>query len=235
MEEKKKRGRPKKEGSEEGTYRVWTFLIYPDSQPDDWLFQLRQLLVEGCVSPLHDKDVNGDESEKKAHRHVMLCFDGKKSYAQIKKISVDLMHGTVPQRVNSMRGMVRYMVHLDNPEKHQYDMDDIVPLCGFDVNGALDVSGARLRQCVRDMEFFVYEHNFTEYAEFSHYCLLNNTEWHTVLTERRSQHFKLLLASQRGIQKQREYIAEQCRQNNDFYEKIVRQKEEEIKRLKGLK
>ena len=100
--------------------RNWTIIVYPDSAPDDWRDQLDQLHIQWIESPLHDKDTNPDGTVKKAHWHVLLLFDGNKSYQQVKDITAKL--NTVnPQRVESARGMVRYMVHLDNPEKYQYD------------------------------------------------------------------------------------------------------------------
>lgn len=202
---KGKRGRPRKESKYDDAARVpdrrrnWLFIIYPgDSAPSDWELRLRNLHIQGCVSPLHDKDINEpDQEQKKAHRHVMLCFDGPVSWDFVAEIARDQLGGTYPIVCNSMRGAVRYFCHLDNPEKAQYALDQIIPLGGFDVDGALDISGAQLRQVVRQMQEFVVQHNITEFCEFADYCLFNNTEWHTVLTEKRTLFFDRYIRSRR--------------------------------------
>ena len=66
--------------------RLWATVVYPESAPDNWLTILRDLMIPCYVSPLHDKDFNADKTPKKAHYHVMLVFEGKKSRAQIEEI-----------------------------------------------------------------------------------------------------------------------------------------------------
>ena len=73
-------------------------------------------------SPLHDKDVNPDGSKKKPHWHIMLSADGPITEKRINQI-IKPLNGPIPQKVGSSIGMVRYFIHLDNPEKHQYPMD----------------------------------------------------------------------------------------------------------------
>lgn len=179
--------------------RNWLFVIYPDdSAPSDWYQRLQGLHIEGCVSPLHDADVNEvDQEQKKPHRHVLLSFDGPKSFDQVSSISRGLLCGTAPIQCNSMRGSVRYFLHMDNPEKAQYQLSDMLPLSGFDVEAALDISGALLRSTVRDMQLFIVEHGITEFFEFADWCLVNNTEWHTVLSEKRTLYFDRYIRSRR--------------------------------------
>lgn len=200
-EKKNKRGRPVKSATEkrQDKKRNWLFVIYPgESAPENWREMLQGLHMEGCVSPLHDQDINEvDEEQKKAHRHVMLCFDGPTTYETVKAISCDMLHGTAPIPCNSMRGSVRYFLHMDNPEKAQYSIDDMIPLSGFDVEAALDVSGAMLREAVRQMQLFIMQEGITEFCDFADWCLVNNLEWHTVLCEKRTMFFERYIRSRR--------------------------------------
>ncbi|WP_036069762.1 Rep family protein, partial [Leuconostoc citreum] len=53
--------------------RYFTFLLYPESIPDDWKSKLELIGVPIAVSPLHDKDkstVPGQDF-KKPHYHVV--------------------------------------------------------------------------------------------------------------------------------------------------------------------
>ena len=111
----------------------WTFIAYPDSVPDNWQEILKSYHIPIAISPLHDKDLNPTGDEKKAHWHVMLDFPTLKSYKQVDEIRQEV-HGTIPQIVHSPIGMVRYFIHKDNPEKHQYNWSDIVVFNGFDID-----------------------------------------------------------------------------------------------------
>src|SRR5699024_11179639 len=50
--------------------RNWTFVVYPESAPEDWREIIDDLHVPWIESPLHDKDVNPDGEIKKPHWHV---------------------------------------------------------------------------------------------------------------------------------------------------------------------
>ena len=51
--------------------RNWAFVMYPESMPDNWYDLLQATGLPFAISPLHDKDLNPDGSQKKAHYHVM--------------------------------------------------------------------------------------------------------------------------------------------------------------------
>ena len=102
--------------------RNWTIVVYLDSAPSNWESIIKQEPV--AISPLHDKDITEDGERKKPHYHVILSYKGNKSFEQIDEIA-RLLHAPIPQRVNSLTGAVRYLTHMDNPEKYQYESSDI--------------------------------------------------------------------------------------------------------------
>lgn len=51
--------------------RYFTFLLYPDSVPEDWKNKLEQIGLPMAISPLHDRDFNADGTIKKPHWHVI--------------------------------------------------------------------------------------------------------------------------------------------------------------------
>ena len=144
--------------------RVWTFLVYPESAPENWRDLLDEEHIEYVVSPLHDRDINPTGEPKKAHWHLMLSFEGKKSFDQIKEFT-DLVNGTIPQRVNNQRSMIRYFAHIDNPEKVQYNITDIETHGGIDVCDLLRPGGAARTLIIRDIIKYIQEHNVTEYCD----------------------------------------------------------------------
>lgn len=70
--------------------RNWTFVVYPESAPDNWREIIDEYHTPWIESPLHDKDVNPDGEIKKAHWHVMMMFPTNKSYDQIREITMKL-------------------------------------------------------------------------------------------------------------------------------------------------
>lgn len=119
---------------------VWTFIGYPnDSLPDNYLSIIQNWHIPCLVSPIHDKDINADDTEKKKHIHFMLYFGkgANKSYDQVLFYTKSL-NATIPQIVNSVNAMVRYFVHYDNPEKFQYKKSDLICLSGFDIGDSFE-------------------------------------------------------------------------------------------------
>ena len=104
---------------------TWTLLLYQDSAPENWEDKLKELHIPFIVSPLHDKDLKPDGTTKKPHYHIIVRFRSKKSFKQIKEGVCDPLGGPHPQPVFDFPMMVRYLAHLDDPEKAQYDIEDI--------------------------------------------------------------------------------------------------------------
>lgn len=168
--------------------RVWTFVFYPDSAPENWQEIIDSWKVEAYVSPLHDKDLNGDNEEKKPHWHVVLVFSGNKSVDQIQTLSDQLSKVKIVAQKNKVadkRIMVRYLVHYDNPEKFQYEIDDIIEFCGADKLGFF--AGEKEDDtAVREMMAWAREQGVTSFAVLSEYAAAEKPEWFRVLVSRRS-------------------------------------------------
>ena len=162
--------------------RNWTIVVYPDSAPQDWRSILDNLHIQWIESPLHNKDVNPDGTIKKAHWHVLLLFDGNKSYQQVKNITVKL--NTVnPQRVESARGMVRYMIHLDNPEKYQYDVKDVVAHGGADIDALMKPTTTNRLQTLKEIITYIHDNQVTNMMDLLMYAIQNNDDWFNIMAD----------------------------------------------------
>lgn len=163
--------------------RTWTFILYPDSAPQNWEDVLDDLHIEWICSPLHDKDINSTGESKKSHFHILLLFDGKKSFDQIKFIT-DSLNSPIPQRCHSAKGAVRYMAHLDNPEKAQYDISDIKAHGGVDISDFLRPSSSERYSIIKDMILFIRENNIIEFQDLMDYACLNEFDsWFPLLCD----------------------------------------------------
>lgn len=159
-----------KKATADGRARIWACIVYPESAPTNWRSILDDEHIEWAESPLHDSDVNEGTGElKKAHWHIVLAFDGKKSFDQVSSLVAPL-NGTLPQVCHSLKGSVRYFAHLDNPEKFQYSPSDIIGHGGFDVSSALAPNSAQRYLLIREMKDWCWREGITEFSDLLDYA-----------------------------------------------------------------
>lgn len=164
--------------------RNWSFIQYDDSSPENWRDLLDEFKVPWCESPLHDSDINPDGTKKKNHRHIVISFAGNKAYSQVKEISA-VVSNVSPQPVSNMKGMIRYLAHLDNPEKHQYNVGQIICHCGFDKEIYLKQSSSDLRVNLKSIFKFIRESDIQSYSDLVDYIIENELDdWFDVVTMR---------------------------------------------------
>lgn len=154
--------------------RNWAFLMYPESMPDDWFNLLQQTGLPFAISPLHDKDVNSDGTIKKPHYHLLLYYDNPTTQNSVKSLVCDLVHGTLPIKLESLQGMYRYHIHLDNPDKYQYDDKDRQFINGFDIRRVNSLTYSEIQKSLRQIQNFIIENSIIEYSELLDILLYND-------------------------------------------------------------
>lgn len=163
--------------------RTWTFVLYPESAPDHWRDMLDLMHIEWIESPLHDKDLNADGEPKKPHIHVLLMFGGVKSFDQVREIT-EAINCPIPQKVHNAKALVRYMAHLDNPEKAQYNTCEIIGHGGADVAEMLRPTSSQKYTIIAEMQDFVDDNGIREFATLVHYSRLKRRDdWFPVLCD----------------------------------------------------
>lgn len=163
--------------------RLWATLIYPESVNKDYEDIIRSSHVECFISPLHDCDFNLDTGElKKAHRHILFCFDGVKSRDQVMEL-VNSFGGVGLEKVNSKVGYIRYLCHLDDPQKQLYAVEDIVCLNGADCTDYINKRSIDRYNAINDMIDFCITNNIFELADLLNYSRINNRDWFIFLCD----------------------------------------------------
>lgn len=169
--------------AKDNRFRSWSFIVYEDSAPSNWRDIIDERHIRWCCSPYHDRDFNADGTPKKPHYHIVLDFDGKKSFEQIKEIS-DSVNSPMPIHLDSVVGMVRYFTHMDNPEKAQYSASKIESYGGFDVWDTLKPTYSKKYHILAEMTAFIKEHNIKSFTVFSDYCRDFETDsWFPILVD----------------------------------------------------
>lgn len=115
----------------------FTLVLYPedDTLQFDTMFEIvKSTSFYSCkyYYVLHDRDANDKTGEiKKAHYHLLIKLDNAISIEKIIKALVN-ERGTQEaiendfSIVKSFKGMVRYLIHKDNPEKVEYKLEEVV-------------------------------------------------------------------------------------------------------------
>jgi len=180
--------------------RNWVFCVYPTKEyldsinsqydgadgygtaPDNWRDIIEDYHIVWVESPLHDCDSKPTGELKKPHWHVLVMFETLKSYEQIKEIT-DKLNAPSPQKCHSPKGNVRYMAHLDNPDKFQYDTALIVPHGGADVGELLKPSVSNRHALVAEMSRFVRKNGIRYFDDLFFYALDERYDWYELLCD----------------------------------------------------
>ena len=173
--------------------RNYSTIVYPESAPENWLEIARSHLVTAYVSPLHDKDTNPTGEPKKPHYHVLYTFDNTKTPIQARALFEEF-GGVGCEIVNSLRGMARYLCHLDNPEKVQYSTDDVITLGAGDYNNLCTLTLDKYR-AIKEMMAFCLENKLYSFSRLSIYASEYQFDWFRILCDCGSIFMKEFLKS----------------------------------------
>lgn len=180
--------------------RNWMVVVYPESAPENWREYMDELQIEWVESPLHEFDTNATGEVKKAHWHLLLMFGGVKTYEQVLEV-VQPLNCPAPQKCLSVKGCVRYMVHLDNPEKHQYSVSDIKAHGGVDLADLLRPNSSERYALINDMFDYVKDNGIVEFQDLVDYARHEHFEdWFPLLCDNSAYVVGQYIKSQRHRQ-----------------------------------
>ncbi|MBF0846410.1 replication protein RepB [Streptococcus danieliae] len=128
-------------------YRNFTFLIYPESAPEDWIERLEKIGLPVAISPFHNKDriENDRNSEnlsgfKKAHYHCIYVANNPVTVNSVRnKLKRALGNNAVAivKVIDNVENMYLYLTHESKDairkKKYVYDKKDIIHLNNFDI------------------------------------------------------------------------------------------------------
>ena len=173
----------KKQDAKIGKSREWTCVVYPESAPTNWLELLQETFLECYVSPYHNKDTNPDGSPKKAHYHVVLCWAGPTTFSNAKNICEQFGGVIHPREVGSLRGVCRYLCHLDNPEKAQYNIEEVQCFNGADWLTAINLKSDKYLS-LEEMQDFCSKYSITSYRLLVDYARVHRkADWYRTLCD----------------------------------------------------
>lgn len=164
--------------------RLWAFLLYPESMPEDWQRRLTELYMPLLVSPLHDSDADENGELKKPHYHVLVILEGPVTDAymleRLEPLGVKHL-----LKVASRLSYERYLCHLDNPDKYTYPVAEIQQFGGATPKFCIEED---FRDGFVALSRIIEERGFLLYADFARFVAFEAPEYCFTL-ERFSSHF----------------------------------------------
>lgn len=161
--------------------RNYATVVYPESAPENWQTILAEQFVPAFISPLHCDDVNPTGEIKKEHYHVIIMFDGPKTIDQAREI-FSAINGVGCESIQSIRGYARYLCHLDNPEKAQYNVDNVRCLCGADYNAVIGLVTDKYK-AIKEICTYCKENNIRSYSDILDYASEERYDWFRILCD----------------------------------------------------
>lgn len=173
--------------------RNFVSIGYPESLIEGWLQVLEGTHIPCVISPLHDKDVNPDGEVKKEHYHIMIMYEGPHTLEQAQKI-FDSIGAVKCKTVNSVRGQARYFLHMDNPEKAEYSINDVKCLSGADFQELIQLPSDKYG-IIKDMIQFIEKNDVLSFSQLLLWCSNNKEDWFRALCDNSAYIIKEYLAS----------------------------------------
>lgn len=163
--------------------RGWACIVYPESAPEGWREALAEHHVQVLVSPLHDQDVTAEGDPKKPHYHVMAMFESPVPAKSAAEVFGAAGVTQPPELLKSIKAYARYLVHMDDHDKHRYSEDGVVELCGACWGAvALDEHEERDR-ILSEVEDWLDEQGVVSYRALCRYARSRKPEWvHVIRT-----------------------------------------------------
>lgn len=199
--------------------RFFTFLLYPESLPEDWELQLEMLGVPMAISPIHDKDKSRVEGQefKKAHYHVIYVAANPVTTHSV-RMKIQRMLGKesiakVQFVKYKMDNMYLYLTHESKDaiakKKHKYNKKDIKELNNFDLDRYVTLDVEDKEDLLNEICDVIDDHDIANFRELRRFVKNHGEEYNlpsmkTINTVLRS-HTGLIRLYFDGVYQERKY------------------------------
>jgi len=166
--------------------RNWAFIVYPESAPEGWQGILADTHLPAFISPLHDRDTDENGVVKKPHFHVVIMTDGPITQKRANELIEPYCGTKSAEYINSLRAFVRYLAHMDSPEKAQYDHLEIVALSGADLTNTIKLnhSDNDKYRIIGEIIRYCEEAEIVEFSALTKYAMSVRDDWLPVIVEK---------------------------------------------------
>lgn len=177
----------------------WEILLYPDSiyfNPnfenvlEEWRFPCCYVLHN---KDYYDKDVFYDDGDlkgelkyakgelKKPHYHIYFWADSAMRFTTALDLFEDV-GGSRIKPINNKSGSIRYTTHIDYPNKAQYDVNEVVVLCGLDFDKFYYSDAPNIDFAIERMIDFCNLNHIYSTNVFQDFAKRYNREWWAIFS-----------------------------------------------------
>jgi hypothetical protein len=178
--------------------RYFSFIIYPESIPDNWKDCLTKLGLAMAVSPLHDSDEKKDPSTwddnndliingkhyKKPHYHVLYIAKNPVTVESVrKKIKRVLGVQAVSHMeiIDSVENTFKYLTHESKDaiakNKHIYDKSDITYINDFDIDRYITLDEGQKRELKNTLLEIIQVNNIVNVSHLFEFLEFHGSEY----------------------------------------------------------
>lgn len=167
--------------------RYFTFLLYPESIPEDWEMRLESIGVPIAISPIHDKDLSNAEGQKykKAHYHVIYVARNPVTVEsvrlKIKRALGEKSIAKVQVVIQSMENMYLYLTHESKDaiakNKRIYDKRNIKLLNNFDIDRYITLDVEEKDDMLNDVCDMIDDHSLANIRELRRFVKVHGSEY----------------------------------------------------------
>lgn len=195
----------KKKDDEDRKYSYFGFIVYRYDKEgneqitrDQLVFRLRYTWMMFTVSPLHQPDEEHDGQ----HWHVIYRHPAPIRFEGARKILTNLEGVPVYQNfilcLYAPRVYMRYLIHLDNPEKEQFQGESCIEIInGFPLDLSRPLTERDKMEIQMEIEGFALEYSIFEYAAMTVYLSKHELFEHYHYFTTHTHHFGKFLDSLR--------------------------------------
>lgn len=166
-------------------FKYWGALSWCDSEPSDIIERAKKCNIE-CCCITHDKDFNdmatpveyGDTTlqpgeAKKVHRHWIFAFPNTTTLNNATNIIQEVTNGNVPIGLSNVKGAFAYLTHKHDPNKAQYNENDISYFNGFVPENYISLGAGEEDAATESIELIIDDQGFEEYCDLVAYLRTN--------------------------------------------------------------
>lgn len=176
--------------------RLWGAVIYPEDESHCNMLKVLEEKHFQYAGIMHSSDVDDDGNLKKAHWHIVIYLPNARWRDALAK-ELGIMQNYL-QVGSSFRSMCRYLIHIDNPDKYQYDLSDVFGTLASKVHKFCDDSSDEDARIIRLLSL-LDSLGYISFSDFTRLICKNGlyADWRRlgvlgtkILTEHNELHYK---------------------------------------------
>lgn len=151
--------------------RYFSFILYEE---DSEQMKAMEYIIKNYkyARIYHDKDKTENDEIKKPHYHILINVGknprNRKAIAKEIGIKENYVEGC------NKENMLLYLIHYNNPEKTQYDLEEVDGELQNDLIKIIESKSELPTEKLKNILNIIYEQNITTVAKITEYCLKHN-------------------------------------------------------------